>query len=65
MNTDDRLLTINELADLLGVSVATVRWWLHEGTGPDYFKIGRHVKFHSIDVDRWLEARRHSSGSTV
>lgn len=59
----DRLLSITELAELLGVSVATVRWWLHQGTAPDYFKIGRRVKFRESDVERWLEARRRS-GST-
>lgn len=61
---DDRLLSITELAELLGVSVATVRWWLHQGTAPDYFKIGRHDKFRESDVERWLEARRRR-GSTA
>ena len=41
----DRLLSITEVAELLGVSVATVRWWIHDGTAPDHFKVGRRIKF--------------------
>lgn len=61
----DRLLSITELAELLGVSVATVRWWLHQGTAPDHFKLGRHIKFRHSDVEHWLEARRRPSGSAA
>lgn len=65
MNDHDRLLTITEVAALLGVPVATVRWWLHNETGPDYFKIGRHVKFRASDVERWVEARRRTGGTAA
>jgi excisionase family DNA binding protein len=58
-----RLLSITELADLLGVSVATIRWWLHEGTAPACIKLGRHNKFDPDDVDRGIDARRRPGGS--
>jgi excisionase family DNA binding protein len=59
-----RLLSIRELADLLGVSVATIRWWLHEGTAPPVIKLGRHNKFDPDDVDRWIDARRRAPAAT-
>lgn len=59
----DRLLSIAELADLLGVPIATVRWWLHKGTGPVYYKLGRHPMFRLSDIERWLEARRRTGGA--
>jgi excisionase family DNA binding protein len=62
---DDRLLGIAEVAELLGVPTATVRWWLHNGTGPDHFKVGRYVKFAESDVTSWLEARRRAGNSTA
>lgn len=60
-----RLLSITELAELLGVPVATIRWWLHIGTGPDCIKVGRHNKFDPDDVDRWLDTRRRPGGGSA
>jgi excisionase family DNA binding protein len=61
----DRLLTLKEVAALLGVPVATLRWWRHKGVGPASFKIGRLVKYQSSDVDRWIQAQRRSGGTTT
>jgi len=61
----DRLLSITEVAELLGVSVATVRWWIHDGTAPDHFKVGRRIKFRLSDVLRWLEDRRRTGGTAA
>ena len=47
------------------VPVATLRWWLHNGTGPDHFKIGRRIMYRGSDVDRWLEAQRRRGGGTA
>ncbi len=62
---DDRLLSISKVAEILGVTVATLRWWIHNGTAPDHFKIGRHIKFLESDVLRWLEARRRRGGTAA
>jgi len=51
----DELLTEQELADLLKVSVRTVRSWRTEGTGPPSLRIGRGVRYRRRDVDAWLE----------
>ena len=41
----DELLTIAEVADVVRVPVATLRYWRHLGTGPHSFRIGRTVRY--------------------
>ena len=40
---EDELLTLDEVAEILQTSPNTVRWWRQLGTGPEFFKIGRHL----------------------
>jgi hypothetical protein len=42
--TDDELLTIQEVAVVVRVPAATLRYWRHLGTGPRSFRIGRGVR---------------------
>ena len=52
------LLNEDELASEVQRTVATVRRWRVEGTGPVYLSIGRAVRYSRVDVDRWL-GKRH------
>jgi phage terminase Nu1 subunit (DNA packaging protein) len=53
---DDELLTEQELADLLKVSVRTVRRWRAETTGPPVVWAGSHrPRYWRSQVVRWLE----------
>jgi len=56
-NGSGRLLTINEVADLLGIPVATIYRWRHIGDGPPGYRIGRHVRFRRAEVEAWIESR--------
>jgi excisionase family DNA binding protein len=56
----DRLLGIAELADYLGVPVATIYRWRYTRDGPVGYRVGRHVRYRLSDVDRWLETQRDS-----
>lgn len=58
----DELLTLAEVARLLRVSPATVRYWRHQHTGPLSFRIGRHVRYRRCDVLNWI-ARQIKDGS--
>lgn len=40
---DDELLTLEDVAEILKASDNTVRWWRQQGTGPEFFKIGRRL----------------------
>lgn len=53
----DKLLSVEELAELLGVPVGTIYRWNHIGTGPQAIKVGRHVRYRQTDIDRWLDQR--------
>ena len=55
------LLTLREVAELLRVPEATLRYWRHCQTGPNSYKIGRHVRYRQQDVHAWL--RGQCSGS--
>lgn len=50
------LLSPEELAEYLGIPVATIYQWRHKGTGPRSMKVGRHVRYRHSDVDVWLDA---------
>ncbi|MGW6258785.1 helix-turn-helix transcriptional regulator [Streptomyces sp. NPDC055085] len=49
------LATPPELADHLGVPLATIRQWRYLGRGPRSTKVGRHVRYRWTDVEAWLD----------
>lgn len=56
----DPLLSIEDLADYLGVPVATIYDWRVDGKGPCGVRVGRHVKFAQSDVRAWVQDHRES-----
>lgn len=54
----DPLLSIEDLAEYLGVPVTTIYDWRVDGKGPCGIRVGRHVKFIQRDVLAWIEAQR-------
>ena len=52
------LLTIEEVAARLRVSVLTVRWLRQEGHFVPAIKVGRRLMWDARDVFAWLEAQR-------
>lgn len=53
-NTELRQWFSNEdVAERYNVSVATVRKWRHEGTGPRGVRFGRHVRYSATELERW------------
>lgn len=53
----ERLLTIVDLSDMLGIPVDTLYGWRHRGEGPQGYRIGRHVRYRRATVEAWLEER--------
>ena len=62
--TPNRLLSIPELAEYLGVPVATIYRWRYTRDGPAGYRVGRHVRYRLSDVERWLETQRDSRPDT-
>jgi excisionase family DNA binding protein len=60
---DDRLMTVEDLADYLGISVQSVYKQRYMGTGPPGYPVGKYVRFKRSQVDAWLESRRDKYGS--
>jgi predicted DNA-binding transcriptional regulator AlpA len=56
-HTDDELLTLQEVSDVVRVPVATLRYWRHLGTGPRSFRIGRSVRYWRTEVFLWLDSQ--------
>lgn len=50
----ERLMTIADVADYLGVPVQTIYFWRVEGKGPKAHKIGRHLRFAPEDVRAYV-----------
>jgi excisionase family DNA binding protein len=63
--TDERLMTIDDLSEMLGISIETLCGWRHRGEGPQGYRVGRHVRYRRSTVEAWLEGqadRRDISG---
>ena len=51
-----------QLAEYLDLPLATIYQWRHRRTGPVGYRIGRHVRYRSDDVERWLAEQRDDRG---
>ena len=62
----DRVLTLNEVAEMIRVPAATLRYWRHQGTGPQSFKMGpRRVMYRERDVLAWIDTQYAGSRDRV
>ena len=57
MDDRDRLLTVTELAEYLGVPPATLYQWRYRRQGPPGFRVGRHLRYRWTDIHEWIESR--------
>ena len=53
----DKHLSPEDLAEREGVPLDTVYKWNSSGDGPDYMRIGRHVRYRLADVLAWEKSR--------
>lgn len=63
----DRMIPIREAAEMLGVSVPTLRSWrnLRRPGYPQGVKIGRSLRYSTVRLREWLDQRIADSGSEV
>jgi excisionase family DNA binding protein len=55
--TDERLMTIGDLSEMLGIPIETLYGWRHRGEGPQGYRVGRHVRYRRSTVEAWLEGQ--------
>ena len=55
-------LTTGMVAEILGVSAGTLRWWRCVGIGPKWYKIGGLVRYTMRDVEEFIhKSKRYPS----
>ncbi|HUV31684.1 MAG TPA: helix-turn-helix domain-containing protein [Acidobacteriota bacterium] len=59
----NKLLTPDEVAELLGVEKSTIYQWTHQGFIP-HVKLGRLIRFRRDKVDKWLQKKSVAGRST-
>ena len=52
---EDRLLTSEEAARMMGVAVGTLANMRNKGKGPPFIKKGRYVRYWESDIREWAE----------
>jgi predicted DNA-binding transcriptional regulator AlpA len=71
MSETEQLMTIQDVAEYLKVSRATLYSWRckNENTGPTRgprsIKLGRHVRYRRSDVDVWLQEKEETDVGSV
>jgi excisionase family DNA binding protein len=57
----DKLLSVRELADFLGVTTAALYKWIKEGTMPAPYRLGGPkgaLRWDAATINQWLEETR-------
>ncbi|GLY35242.1 hypothetical protein Amsp01_012660 [Amycolatopsis sp. NBRC 101858] len=52
---NSKLLSIDDVADYLGIPKNTLYQWRTKGYGPTGRRIGKYVRYRSEDVDSWVD----------
>ena len=55
LDVGERLMSMTDLSEMLGVPIHMLYRWRHNGEGPVGYRIGRHVKYRRATVEAWLE----------
>lgn len=61
--TQSELLSRRQAADLLGVTVACLERWAHEGRELPYIRVGRLARYRRADIDAYLSRRCSTSAA--
>ena len=57
------LLTVDQAAVYLGLARSTLNKWRCQGEGPSFVKLGRAVRYRTVDLEGFLERRISNSTS--
>ncbi|MFE0316572.1 MULTISPECIES: helix-turn-helix transcriptional regulator [Streptomyces] len=56
MANKSEFMSPKELAEFLGISVASLYTMNTYGTAPRRIRVGRHIRYRRTDVDAWLDS---------
>ncbi len=57
-------MTTDQAAEYLGFAPNTLARYRSEKKGPDYYKIGREIRYNVADLNRWYEAQKQVVGDS-
>ena len=57
------LLTVDQAAVYLGLARSTLNKWRCQGEGPSFIKLGRAVRYRTVDLEGFLERSMSKSTS--
>jgi excisionase family DNA binding protein len=55
LQAGEKLLSLTDVSEMLGIPVHTLYRWRHNGDGPAGYRVGRHVRYRREAVEAWLE----------
>jgi excisionase family DNA binding protein len=55
---DPRMMSRDEVAAFLQVPKRTIDEWSYRGTGPRFYRVGKHARYRREDVQSWLDQHR-------
>ena len=55
--TSDRLWSVQDVADYLGIPLKTLYNWRTRGIGPRARRVGRYLRYEEQDVRAWFTAQ--------
>ena len=55
LQAGERLMSLTDVSEMLGIPVHTLYRWRHNGDGPVGYRVGRHVRYRREAVEAWLE----------
>jgi PTS system nitrogen regulatory IIA component len=58
---EERLLTLDEVAEFLHINPMTLYAWVKDGRMPA-FKIGKVWRFRKAEIDDWLKKQKYKKG---
>jgi excisionase family DNA binding protein len=64
VDSGDRLLSVDDVASLLGVPPATLYAWRYRGLGPRGLRVGRHLRYRRSDLDAWIQQQLEDTPAT-
>ena len=64
MEGTERLMTLADLSDMLGIPVNTLYGWRVRGDGQPGYRVGRHVRYRRSAVEAWLDSQTDDRRTT-
>jgi excisionase family DNA binding protein len=55
LQAGDKLMSLADVSEMLGIPVHTLYRWRYKGDGPVGYRVGRHVRYRREAVEVWLE----------